>query len=83
MAWYQRISSHGLIYFSTPGGPVGGGGEATGFFSFGAMALREAHSGSTVRNQAGPVGSESSVGDIKGLGKRERGRRRRNTKRAV
>ena len=54
-----------------------------GLFSFGAMALREAHSGSTVRNQAGPVGSESSEGDIKGLGKRERGRRRRNTKRAV
>ena len=29
------------------------------------------------------MGSESPVGDIKGLGKRERGRRRRNTKRAV
>ena len=26
--WYQRISSHGLIYFSTPGGPVGGGGAS-------------------------------------------------------
>ena len=52
-------------------------------FSFGVMGLQEAHSGSTMRNQAGPVGSESSMGDIKGLGKRERGRRRRNKKRAV
>ena len=49
----------------------------------GPAALREAHSGSTVRNQAGPVGSESSMGDITGLGKKERGRRRRNKKRAV
>ena len=24
--WYQCIFSHGLIYFLTPGGPVGGGG---------------------------------------------------------
>ena len=47
------------------------------------MALREAHSGSTVSNQAGPVGSKSSVGDIKGLGKKERDRRRRNKKREV
>ena len=44
------------------------------------MALREAHSGSTVSNQAGPVGLELSVGDIKGLGKKERGRRRCNKK---
>ena len=47
------------------------------------MALREAHSGSTVRNQAGPMGSKSPVGDIKGLGKKERDRRRRNKKREV
>ena len=47
-----------------------------GFFSFGAMVPREAHSGSAVRNQ-GPVESGSSVGDIKGIGKEERGWRRR------
>ena len=47
------------------------------------MALREAHSGSTVRNQAGPAGSESPRRGIRGLGKKERGRRRRNEKRAA
>ena len=47
------------------------------------MALREAHFGSTVRNQAGPAGSELPRGGIRGLGKKERGRRRRNEKREV
>ena len=47
------------------------------------MALQEAHSGSTMRNQAGPMRSWSSVGDIKGLGKKERGQWRRNNKRQV
>ena len=45
--------------------------------------LWEAHSGSTVRNQAGPVGSESSMGDITGLGKKEHSWWQHNKKRVV
>ena len=47
------------------------------------MVLWEAHSEPTVRNQAGPAGSELSMGGIRGLGKKERDRRRRNMKREV
>ena len=46
------------------------------FFSFGAMGLQEAFFlffEPTMRTQVGPVGSESPVGDIKGLGMMERG----------